>query len=95
MKHADTYKRLGYAVFLAGYLTTGVAFAQPANQGQAPTASGVVDWIDPEGKAIVINDRQYALHGSIRETNRLQPGTQIRFRYVRQADQKVITEILK
>lgn len=95
MNDRKYYRRMVCAVITLIGLTVGVASAQPLDPRGTSPVSGVVDWVDPDGRAVVINDRQFILSTAIPQSHQLKAGAHIRFRYVQQADQKVITEILR
>jgi hypothetical protein len=92
------FKRTGHAVLLTACLMfgPGISLAQPAESGQTPQIrTGTIDFVDPADGAIVIDDRQYVLPGTLKGSTSIRPGMEIRFRYTLQGNQKIITEILK
>lgn len=98
MMRAILFKKTGYAVLVTACLMLGpgTGQAQTVVPGQTPQIYiGKIDWVDPSGGAVVISDKQYVLPVTLRGSTSLRPGMEIRFRFTRQGNEKVITEILK
>lgn len=95
MINTARFKRLSYLLFIA-CLGLGNAHAEQDGPPQpADVRSGIVDSIHPADGVIVVDDRQYALPSRLIGASSIQPGTEIRFRFVQQGEQKVITELLE
>jgi hypothetical protein len=98
MMRTILFKKTGYAVLVTACLMLGpgISQAQTVVPGQTPQIrTGTIDWVDPATGTVVIDDRQYVLPGAFRGSTTIRPGMEIRFRYTRQGNEKVITEIMK
>lgn len=99
MMHINFFKGASNALAVIACLIFApqASFAQQSISEQKTTdiRSGVIDSIDAAHGKIVVDDKQYVLSNTVKGGTLARTGAQIKFRYVRNENQKIITEILK